>query len=404
MPRYSNSNPGISKLASGYRARLEHGGRHFEKRFATIGEAKSWRANLKSDLKRCPDQIEFVGGKWEATMAYKHVVKTEAFVSIDEAIAWVERAKAQIRAGVFEEEKSAETSFGEFVDEFMSQKEMVVSKATLIRYASTIENHLTSHFGDTQVRHIDRPMVRGWIKERVTNGASPDSIRKAFTLLREIMFMAEDEGLISANPIVRMTLPAVHRKTTMALSSEQVAQLADLCGSYRGMILFMAQYGLRDGEMRSLKVGDVGLADRVLVVDSSFTKASPGSEIEGPTKTRRSRLLPLTESALALLEPYCEGKGSEDYLFTGEGGGKLNYGWFRRRYLKPAGEALGIERIGMHVLRHTAASLHSSITGDDVSVAKLLGHSRVSTTQNHYIHKSEADLRKAVEAFELSFT
>ena len=400
MPKYSNPNPGISRSEKNYRARIEHDGKHYEKRFQTIGEAKAWRSQLKSDLQRCPDGVEFKRGRWHGLVIHNLTEISKDFAELNDAVIWLERCRTQIRAGVYELSIQSHRNFETHFKEFLEQKKLTVSTSTFIRYESTWRNHLRDFFFDTEVRHIDRTMVQRWIQAEIRAGVSADAIRRAFILLREALFMAEDDGLIASNPAQRVALPAVERKTTRALTMIEVSSLAAECGTYEGMILFMSRYGLRDGEMRSLKVSDVDFENRTLIVDSTFKKVTSGSEIEGPTKTKRSRVLPLTDSALELLRPYCESKDSSSFLFSGASGGKLNYGWFRRTYLKPAAQRIGLGEVTMHTLRHTAASLQSRVSGDDVSVARLLGHARVSTTQNHYIHKSIEDLRRLVAQVE----
>ena len=72
----------------------------------------------------------------------------------------------------------------------------------------------------------------------------------------------------------------------------------------------------------------------------------------------------------------------------------------RKTFLVPAAKAMGIGKIGMHTLRHTAATLHSRNSRDDVSLARILGHARVATTKNHYVQKSRDDLVGALKSVE----
>lgn len=400
MPKYSNIHPGVSRVDGAYRSRFEHKGAHYEKRFKTLAEAKSWRGQLKADMKRCPDGVDYIKGQWRVSVTHGLVTMANSFTSLDDAIALRERLHAQIRAGVFGQSDRREVKFDEFWIEFLEQKSLVISSSTRIRYVSTATNHLEPFFGDVDIRHIDRSMVRSWLKARLDNGVSVDALKRAAELLRQVLFMAVDESVIEANPIARLPLPKVVRSETKPLSKDQVEAVAKSCGRYEGMIKFMCLYGLRDGEMRSLRVSDVDFESQTVQVDSSFTKVTSGSEVEGPTKNRRSRTLPLTENAARWLRPYCEGRAPSDYLFTGARGGKLNYGWFRKKYLIPAGNLAGFSSLGMHTLRHTAATFHSTNSGDDVSTAKLLGHARVSTTQNHYIHKTLEDMKSGLERVE----
>ncbi|MGH3370546.1 MAG: tyrosine-type recombinase/integrase [Nocardioidaceae bacterium] len=72
--------------------------------------------------------------------------------------------------------------------------------------------------------------------------------------------------------------------------------------------------------------------------------------------------------------------------------GYLRYGNFVARHWRPALEAAGIEPIGLHVMRHTCASL---LEVSDVATIKAiqaqLGHSTAGMTLNRYSHLYDYD-------------
>ena len=57
----------------------------------------------------------------------------------------------------------------------------------------------------------------------------------------------------------------------------------------------------------------------------------------------------------------------------------------------------GLPHINPHAFRHTAASVLIASGIDVVTVAKMLGHSQVSTTDNIYAHIIEEERTKASE-------
>ena len=73
-------------------------------------------------------------------------------------------------------------------------------------------------------------------------------------------------------------------------------------------------------------------------------------------------------------------------MFTGENGQALDYGFFRRKYFKPATEKLGMKNVVIHSLRHTAGSLLASLGAPIPEVSKILGHSSAKMTLDVYGH------------------
>ena len=61
---------------------------------------------------------------------------------------------------------------------------------------------------------------------------------------------------------------------------------------------------------------------------------------------------------------------------------------------------LGIERAGMHALRHTFATTLFANGVDVKTVSEILGHANVQITMNIYIHVIDEIKKKAVETLD----
>jgi integrase len=105
-------------------------------------------------------------------------------------------------------------------------------------------------------------------------------------------------------------------------------------------------------------------------------------ELEGPTKSRQARSLPLADaSAAALVRLADRGDYTErdDYVFCS----RLDRSAVRRRYTR-ARDAAGLRPLRFHALRHAAGSLVAREAGAHF-VQAFLGQSRLSTTER-YLH------------------
>jgi integrase len=147
------------------------------------------------------------------------------------------------------------------------------------------------------------------------------------------------------------------------------------------MFRVLAYTGMRIGEAVALRVGDVDLANRRIIVQ----RALSGSE-ESSTKGWKVRYVPIADRALEALarvlgrEDFIQ---RDDYVFVNRFGGRLSVSAVRRRW-HAARKKAGLRHMKLHGLRHGAGSM-AARHGDAVFVKDFLGHSRMSTTER-YMH------------------
>ena len=160
--------------------------------------------------------------------------------------------------------------------------------------------------------------------------------------------------------------------------AEEDAQFAEL--------LRVAAYtGLRRGELVALRWRDVRWSERVLVVERALS-----GNVEGTTKSRRVRYVPLGDQALGALDRLSRRANftsAEDYVFAGIAGDRPDASAIRRRYVA-ARDAAGLPPLRFHDLRHTAGTLLTRVL-DPVTVRDVLGHADLKTTER-YLHAVRA--------------
>ena len=116
-----------------------------------------------------------------------------------------------------------------------------------------------------------------------------------------------------------------------------------------------AYAGLRRGELVALRWRDVDFAGQKLIV----RRALSGETEVRSTKSRRAREVPLPDQAAAAIERLQsrgEFIGPDDYVFANRFGRRLDPSALRRRYER-ARDAVGLEPLRFHDLRHTYGSL-----------------------------------------------
>ncbi len=251
-------------------------------------------------------------------------------------------------------------------------------------------------------------------------GRQPAGVNRRLAALRVFFAWAIEAGHASANPVQRVKGVKQEARTPKALTSQEVYRLQREAAAQRqlaqakagadtsptlvdalrdeALLNLLLYTGLRVSECADLRVTDVVLNGK----DSQV--------IVRAGKGRKYREVPLHKTARQALEAYLAvrpdgrgaGKPGQDepgpYLFLGQRG-RLGTRGIQFRITALA-EAAGVARPGFavtpHVLRHTFATrLLREVGTDLVTVAALLGHASIATTQI-YTQPSASDKAAAV--------
>ena len=188
------------------------------------------------------------------------------------------------------------------------------------------------------------------------------------------------EGVLSADPTVRLSAPRLGRSLPKTLSETDVEALlrapavsTTLGLRDRAMLEVLYATGLRVSELVTLELGQVNTRQGVVRVTG---------------KGAKERLVPLGEEALDWLQRYvgeargelCRGRPSNALFSTRRGAAMTRQAfWYLiKRYAMKAGISA---TLSPHTLRHAFAT-HLLNHGADLRVVQmLLGHSDISTTQ-----------------------
>jgi integrase len=161
-------------------------------------------------------------------------------------------------------------------------------------------------------------------------------------------------------------------------------------GEHAPIVKLAAATGLMPQEWIALERRDIRRAERVLLVERSFTRG----ELKGYGKTdARRRRVPLSTAAIAALDaapPRIDSK----LVFPNERGTHRDLHNFRRREWKPALEAAGIEHGTIYTLRHTYAM---NALGAGISLFELSRYmgTSIEMINRHYGHVAEGSEQAA---------
>ena len=198
------------------------------------------------------------------------------------------------------------------------------------------------------------------------------TLNKAIQRFRRVVKYAISEDYLYKDPFMLYKAKRV-KKEVVYLSPEQLKKLEETnfkvkrIQQIKDMFVFCCYTGLAFNEMSNLKKQDI-----IVDFDEQLWIKIKRS------KTERSYKVPLLPKALEIMKKYED--ETNGYVFPRMSNVKFN------AYLKEIADVVGIDfNLTHHIARKTFATtvlLYNGIPLDIVS--KLLGHSKLQTTQDHY--------------------
>ena len=222
------------------------------------------------------------------------------------------------------------------------------------------------------------------------------------------------DDVVSKNPCLGVELPAQNERTkeVESLSPDQMEALVAEIGKTdgRGCPLYYYGYayililntGLRMGEALALTWDDVDWNRRLITVNKNLVMAkkrdADGNSVsgydlvvqDGAKTVSGNRTIPINQTAEHALRMLLD-RNDTPYVIVNNRGHRVLPSNFERSFRAILANA-GVERFGVHTLRHTFASNLFRKGVDIKIISKLLGHSTVKITYANYVHLMDEDL------------
>ena len=245
------------------------------------------------------------------------------------------------------------------------------------------------------------------------------TVHHIYATLRMIFGYAEEQEVISKNPMNRVKAPRKERKPVDALDSEEAAQFFRLLPSlpldFHCMLLLLITTGIRRSELAGLKWEDIDeKASTVSIRRGAVYTAQNGIYVSTPKTSNSIRMIPLIPQMLRLLYVYRRQEQRAHpnaalwnaYIFHSAADvfAPRDPNAITRR-VKRFMQSNGLPDLSPHDLRHSCATLLLKQGADIKSVQQILGHADASTTLNFYVRADMEQMQcataKLAEAFGL---
>ena len=257
------------------------------------------------------------------------------------------------------------------------------ANSTVIAYKKDIEQLIDYLFkkGVNLVHEIETGHLEEFMEKLANEGYTPKSISRKTNSTKTFFKFLVVEGHIEENASEQLKHPKVETKAPRILSRIEYGALRDAAKSDPrtfAIIEVLLQTGIRISELAQIKVADITFGDP----DGTLHIPKLGSH--------EPRAVPLNKAAQEAIQKYMEVRPDieSEYLFITKTGKPLLIRNIRAtidRYFKAA----GIENAKVNDLRHTFVAHHLSQGTNMLTVSKIAGHKRISTTERYleYIEK-----------------
>ena len=225
-------------------------------------------------------------------------------------------------------------------------------------------------------------------------GITPRSQARVLSGVRSFFRFLVLDGVVESDPTELLEWPSLPEHLPVVLTLEEIDRIEDSIdlskaegARNRAIIEVLFSCGLRVSELVNMKLSDLYLEDRVLLVRG---------------KGNKERLVPVSNKAIADLKRWFFDRnlmkikpGEDDYVFLNRRGAHLTRTMILIMVKRQAEEA-GIKKtISPHTFRHSFATALLQGGADLRSIQAMLGHEKIDTTLV-YTHISNEQLRKAI--------
>ena len=239
---------------------------------------------------------------------------------------------------------------------------------------------------------VDSDVIRSWMESMMDKGNTATSINRRLSAVRSLYRFALSRGIVERDPAHGLKGPKGKKLLPQYLRESEMDRLladdmwTDEMGDLRARTIILMFYstGIRLSELTGLDNASVDLEAQQLKVRG---------------KGNKERLIPFGSELQKALRLYTERRDAEtpsdsQAFFVGDDGQRMTSQKVRQIVQHHLSRVTTMKKRSPHVLRHTFATAMLNNEAGIESVKKLLGHSKLSTTEI-YTHTTFEQLRRA---------
>jgi site-specific recombinase XerD len=256
-------------------------------------------------------------------------------------------------------------------------------KNTSLAYSIDIEQ-MVDFFESSDIYNlmqVEATLVEDFIKSLSNSNYTVKTISRKINSIKTFFKFLNLEGYLKTNPSEGLKHQKIELKAPRILSKLEYRSLRDASRKdvrTFAMVEILIQTGIRISELAEIKTGELNLDGNNPKLSIPFRNSIPAREV------------PLNKAAVEAINNYLQErpKIKSDYLFITKSGNTILIRNIRSTIDKYFKEA-GVENAKVNDLRHTFVSFHIQNGMNLLTLSKISGHKRLSTTEK-YLNYIEA--------------
>lgn len=280
---------------------------------------------------------------------------------------------------------SSDMAFSSLVSLYNEDMAGRLKETTKESKAWIMDKHIMPFYGELPINKITAAHVRKWQSDLLARGFAPTYLKSINNQLVAVMNYAVKYYGLPANPC--HAAGSMGKKNANAMkfwTHEQFSTFIVAVDRIPARVGFELLYwtGMRIGELLALTENDFDFVRGSVSIEKNYQRVKRKDLITEPKTERGRRVVPLPAAVLSAVREYIP------KLYDYEPGDRLfpyTRGYFQHAMEKGAA-ASGVEKIRLHDLRHSHASLLIEMEVPILLVSERLGHEDVETTLRTYGH------------------
>jgi len=324
-------------------------------------------------------------GKWKVDYTYvdwqgnrKRSTK-RGFKTKREAEEWGRSFLSQKQADVT-------MTFGDFLVVYYEDMEARLKEHTMMNKRYVIDLKVLPYFKDMKLSDIKASTVRKWQNELMKKGFADTYLKSINNQLSAILNHAVRFYELKSNPCRKAgSMGKNHAEDMQFWTKEEFDTFIEhVMNKQTSYLAFATLYwtGMRIGELLALTPADIDMNKKTISITKSYQRLKGRDVITEPKTPKSRRVIRIPAFLVADYKDYLPriyNFDEKSRIFSVTKG-------FLTSEMKRGVKESGVKKIRLHDLRHSHSSHLIELGFTPVAIAERLGHEKVETTLNTYVH------------------
>lgn len=277
-------------------------------------------------------------------------------------------------------------NFGDFVAVYYEDIETRIKEHTMMNKKYIINLKVLPYFKNMKLSDIKASTIRKWQNELMKQGYSETYLKTINNQLSAILNHAVRFYELKSNPCTKAGSMGKSNAEDMQFWTKEEFNtfIEHVMNKQLSYLAFTTLYwtGIRIGELLALTASDIDLEKKTISITKSYQRLNKRDVITKPKTPKSIRVISIPSFLVADFEDYLSriyNLDKEARIFN------VTKGYLTCEMKRGVKES-GVKKIRLHDLRHSHSSHLIELGFTPVAIAERLGHERVETTLNTYVH------------------